>query len=107
MTWLDRRSEILQDVIRTHGGVIRWTDDMIKKKWNNLTQSLDLAQRLKNPKIDNETVRNMLNRFDRIKEKIADDEKKPNFKSNLVALHNASEKKPIGSHSVFDLKRRL
>ena len=84
MTWLDRRSEILQDVIRTHGGVIRWTDDMIKKKWNNLTQSLDLAQRLKNPKIDNETVRNMLNRFDRIKEKIADDEKKMQRVTDIV-----------------------
>lgn len=38
---------------------------------------------------------------------IADEEKKPSFKSNCVALHNASEKKPIGSHSVRDLNLLL
>ena len=30
---------------------------------------------------------------------IADDEKNPSLISNVVALHNASEKKPSGSHS--------
>ena len=30
---------------------------------------------------------------------MAEVEKKPSFKSNLVALHKQSEKKPIGSHS--------
>lgn len=38
---------------------------------------------------------------------IADDEKNPSFKSNSVELHKASEKKPIGSHSVLDLNLRL
>ena len=37
---------------------------------------------------------------------IAEEEKKPNIKSNCVALHRQSEKKPIGSHSVRDLKWR-
>ena len=37
---------------------------------------------------------------------IAEEEKNPNIKSNLVALHKQSEKKPIGSHSVRDLKWR-
>ena len=30
---------------------------------------------------------------------IAEDEKNPSIKSKDVALHNASEKKPTGSHS--------
>ena len=38
---------------------------------------------------------------------IADEEKKPNFKSKVVALHKQSEKKPIGSHSECDLNRLL
>ena len=38
---------------------------------------------------------------------MADDEKKPSLISNWVALHKASEKKPIGSHSVLDLNLRL
>lgn len=38
---------------------------------------------------------------------MADDEKKPNFKSKLLELHNASEKKHTGSHSVLDLNRPL
>ncbi len=37
---------------------------------------------------------------------MAEEEKKPNIKSKVLASHNASEKKPIGSHSVPDLKRR-
>jgi hypothetical protein len=36
---------------------------------------------------------------------IADEEKKPSIKSNVLASHKESEKKPIGSHSVPDLKR--
>lgn len=36
---------------------------------------------------------------------MAEDEKNPRIKSNCVALHKQSEKKPIGSHSVHDLKR--
>ena len=38
---------------------------------------------------------------------IAEEEKKPNFKSKVVALHKPSEKKPTGSHSLCDLNRRL
>ena len=38
---------------------------------------------------------------------IAEEEKKPSLMSNVVALHNASEKKPNGSQSVRDMKRRL
>ena len=38
---------------------------------------------------------------------VADDEKNPSLISNVVALHNASEKKPSGSHSVRDMKRLL
>jgi len=38
---------------------------------------------------------------------MADDEKNPNFRSNVVALHKPSEKNPIGSHSLCDLNRRL
>ena len=34
---------------------------------------------------------------------IAEEEKNPSIKSNRVALHKQSEKKPIGSHSVRDL----
>lgn len=83
-TWLVRRAEVLQDVVKTHGGVIRWTDDMIKKKWNNLTQSLVLAQQLKNPRVDNETLRNMLDRFKRVKEKVAENEKKMQRVTDIV-----------------------
>ena len=34
---------------------------------------------------------------------IAEEEKNPSIKSNRVALHKQSEKKPTGSHSVRDL----
>ena len=45
--------------------------------------------------------------IDRREIRIAEEEKKPNFKSKVVALHKPSEKKPTGSHSLCDLNRRL
>lgn len=43
--WLDRRNEIAATVALEHGGVVRWTDDMIRQRWQKLTQSLVQAQR--------------------------------------------------------------
>ena len=43
--WLELRSAEEQRVIARHGGVVRWTDDMVKKKWNGLTQALTVAEK--------------------------------------------------------------
>lgn len=38
---------------------------------------------------------------------MAEEEKNPSFRSNVLALQSPSEKKPIGSHSLCDWKRLL
>ena len=67
----------------------------------SLSLNMSLIISLIRPPLYKKTANPSANTF------IAVDEKKPSFRSNCVELHNASEKKPIGSHSVFDLKRLL
>lgn len=44
--WLDYRDAALYDVEQQHGGVVRWTDEMITKKWNDLAVGLEREQKL-------------------------------------------------------------
>lgn len=45
LQWLDYRNKEEKKVAQNHGGVVRWTDDMIKQRWQKLTHSLVQAQR--------------------------------------------------------------
>ena len=43
--WLELRSAEEQRVIARHGGVVRWTDEMVKNQWNALTLALVQAEK--------------------------------------------------------------
>ena len=45
LEWLEYRNKEEKKVVQNHGGAVRWTDDMVKQRWQKLTQSLVQAQR--------------------------------------------------------------
>lgn len=45
LDWLEERNSREPEFQERHGGVVRWTDDMVKAKWNALTQALVVAEK--------------------------------------------------------------
>ena len=41
LQWLERRASIVQEVSAKHGGVVRYTDEMILSRWEKLTVALE------------------------------------------------------------------
>ena len=44
MNWLEKRSPIIVQVEKDHGGVVMWSDEMIMQRWQKLAQSLVQVQ---------------------------------------------------------------
>lgn len=61
LAWIDERDKKRPEIASLHGGVVRWTDEMIIKKWEELTQGLERMQKLREEQKENEGLKHISN----------------------------------------------